>query len=263
MAPKSGKKTGKLVVRGGSKQKKAPTKPVPKLPFDWSVSSAPPTYAPQNSALEPSALLQEKCSGHDIQLARNAAAPAIAEKEKGKFLLIFPGQFSFHKKPQASELKTPPKKTAENAEKVPNSKEDGNDDSSIGVLTIEDDSDDASAKNGKDAKEPRSKLSTNLPTVGSLEGVRTEAPTFKIPFHDQNKLLVFPGKKVATTSKFIMLSCANKQKMAVNCKVSNCFNLCSHDELASCFPHSSFCVFRSFSRRPLSLGHPSGKQWAA
>jgi hypothetical protein len=220
MAPSSSVKSGptkkKLAVRGGgakTKKPDAPTKPAPKLPPDWPVSSAPPTTYPATaSALMPGSLLQEKCSGHDIQLAKSAVSSASVEKEKGKFLLLFPGQFSFHKmlsQQLQQDAKTPSKAGAKETEET--QKEEENSD--FEDLTLEDDE-------PKDAKPtPSKKPAADLPSLGQLEGLRTDHPTFTIPFVGQSKRLVFPGKKVPTTSKFIMLSCANKQKNAVQCKV--------------------------------------------
>ena len=36
---------------------------------------------------------------------------------------------------------------------------------------------------------------SDLPSLGTIEGLRTENPVFKIPFADKQQYLVFPGKK--------------------------------------------------------------------
>mmetsp|Transcript_10752 Transcript_10752/g.27174 ORF Transcript_10752/g.27174 Transcript_10752/m.27174 type:complete len:444 (+) Transcript_10752:72-1403(+) len=151
--------------------RKKPPKPIAKLPSDWPVASHPPAFPPEASALRPGSLLRQTCSGNDIQMARSACVVPNFEKQKGKFLLIFPGNFSFgaeHKKTETEDTTKPISKTPA--------------------------------------------------TMGRIEGLRTNTPSFKVPFPHLEKSLVFPGKKVATTSKFLALSCSNKKSGTVQCK---------------------------------------------
>ncbi|KAL3942515.1 MAG: hypothetical protein SGARI_000245, partial [Bacillariaceae sp.] len=236
--------TKKAVVRSSRKKSVADVpKVVPKLPPDWPVTSCPPSYPADASALRPGVLLQEKCSGQDIHLARSAAASVSIDKEKGKLLLIFPGQMSFHKTPLSSSqprscstsLKDSTKIedkeiTAEQHDKIDQSekkaksgqsKDDDGEYSHDEDLSAEDDEKETILATSKPTPNAAAKkTTTSLPpaSLGVLEDVRTETPVFKIQFPHLHKTLVFPGKKVSVTSKFVMLSCASKQKMAVQCK---------------------------------------------
>lgn len=110
----------------------------------------------------------------------------------------------------------------------PATKEDGDD---------EDDDDDDNYSNEeevvKKTKGPRGRpstkpfttnkirsMSSNHLQFGKLIGLNTDKPKFSIPFPN-GKNLVFPGQKVVTTSKYIMLSCSTRKKGSVVCKVSN------------------------------------------
>lgn len=55
-------------------------------------------------------------------------------------------------------------------------------------------------------------------------------------------MLVFAGKKVPTSSKYILLSCANKQKMAVQCKVRTTYTVEGIATTKICKSIKSFCV---------------------
>ena len=172
---------------------------------------------------------------------RQYTAPNI-DKEKGKFLLIFPGIMSFHKKPLS--VATTTTTTTSTTNKVDdNNKKDkaeddngnDNDDDDDDVIVLDDDEEEegkegnATTKDGETSsqqqKTPAKKQSQTQsqppPSLGKVEGLRTDHPTFTIPFPHLGKNLVFPGKKVPTSSKYIMLACSNKQKGSVQCKV--CF----------------------------------------
>ena len=64
-------------------------------------------------------------------------------------------------------------------------------------------------------------ISADPSSLGRVEGLRTDKPTFKIPFPHLNKYLVFEGKKVPTASKYLALSCSGKKNGKVHCKVRN------------------------------------------
>lgn len=171
-----------------SKKKKAPP---PTLPKDWPVTSRPPIFPPTASALAPGNLLQHTCSGNDIHLARNAVARPSLAKEKGKYLLILPGNLSLKK--LASDKKKGSLSQASN---------NGLSQNTVGL----------SQSSGDATKKAA------VPTLGTVQDLNTDYPKFVIPFPD-GRTLVFPGKIVETTSKYIMLSCSMKKKGSVACKV--------------------------------------------
>jgi hypothetical protein len=152
--------------------------------------------------------LQQTCSGQDIQLVRSASAVPSFEKEKGKFLLVFPGNFSFGSfgrttpdgRPDAAALPG-------QAEATP---------SEDGKPSPEKNHNDGSTTNPGEASKTTATPST---TMGRIEGLRTNTPSFRIPFPHLQKSLVFPGKKISTTSKYLALSCSNKKNGTVQCKV--------------------------------------------
>jgi hypothetical protein len=231
-------------------------KPPPQLPADWPVSSYPVTYPNDASALRPGSLLQHKCSGRDIHLPRSAVTAPNIDKEKGKFLLILPGVMSFHKKPPSATRNGTTNSTANVPKDDDNKKDkeeegkdndtddddddndDDNDDNDDVIVLDEDEEEEgkerSTTKGGEALSSQEQQTSSSKkqsqpqpqpPTsLGKVEGLRTDHPTFTIPFPHLRKNLVFPGKKVTTSSKYIMLACSNKQKGSVQCKV--CMYVC-------------------------------------
>jgi len=63
-----------------------------------------------------------------------------------------------------------------------------------------------------------STISVQSHSLGRVEGLRTDIPTFKIPFPTMKKDLIFPGRKVPTTSKYLVMSCSSKKNGTVQCK---------------------------------------------
>lgn len=186
------------------------------LPSDWPVASQPPRFPPDASALRPGSLLQQVCSGQDIQLARAACVAPNFEKEKGKFLLVFPGNFSFGNGADASGKCQRPQLGKAAAER----QTDGDEDRKPSAPKEQDQ---GTAKSVVTATTKTTTSTCSSPsaatTMGRIEGLRTNTPAFRIPFPHLQKSLVFPGKKIATTSKFLALSCSNKKSGTVQCKV--------------------------------------------
>jgi hypothetical protein len=182
-------------------KKKAPP---PTLPKDWPVTSRPPIYPPTASALAPGSLLQHTCSGNDIHLARNAVARPNLAKERGKYLLILPGNLSL-------------KKLANNDNKRSLSQ------SSIGLAEASSNIGISQTTNtGLSQSSVDATKKVPPPILGTIQDLNTDHPKFVIPF-PEGKTLVFPGKKVETTSKYMILSCSTKKKGSVVCKVrSDC-----------------------------------------
>ena len=198
------------------------------------VTSKPPILPTNASALRPGSLLQQICNGRDIQLSRSAVVTPNIEKEKGKYLLIFPGMFSFNnnnnttttttKKAAAATKEEEEEREVESDDGDLKSKSVNNDDDNDEDEDEDDDDDDDSPP--KETTTKNRKMSATIATtptqihsLGRIEGLRTDIPTFKIPFPNIQKDLIFPGKKVQTTSKYLIMSCSNKKNGTVQCKV--------------------------------------------
>lgn len=186
--PKAAGKGTLVVSRKRKKPAKKEAAPVPVLPSDWPVATQPPTFPPEASALRPGSLLQQTCSGNDIQLARAACVVPNFDKQKGKFLLVFPGNFSFGSIPETTTSNAESKETTE-------------------------------VKQEETTATKKSLAEASAATMGRIEGLKTGTPTFRVPFPHLQKSLVFAGKKIETTSKFLALSCSNKKSGTIQCKV--------------------------------------------
>jgi hypothetical protein len=134
------------------------------------------------------------------------------------------------------------KKDKEEEEKDNDTDDDDGDDDDNDVIALDEDEEEegkeaSTTKNGEalssqQQQTPSKKQSQSQPqsqpqpptSLGKVEGLRTDHPTFTIPFPHLRKNLVFPGKKVPTSSKYIMLACSNKQKGSVQCKVCMYFH---------------------------------------
>ena len=198
------------------------------------VTSKPPILPTNASALRPGSLLQQICNGRDIQLSRSAVVTPNIEKEKGKYLLIFPGMFSFNNNNTTTTTTTTKKAAA--ATKEEEEREVESDDGDLKSKSVNNDDDDNDEDEDDDDDDDESPLKetttknrkisatiattpTQIHSLGRIEGLRTDIPTFKIPFPNIQKDLIFPGKKVQTTSKYLIMSCSNKKNGTVQCKV--------------------------------------------
>lgn len=195
-APKSTNKSKTPAIKVARRPKHAPPskktkKVVPELPSDWPVASRPPVYPPNASALAPGSLLQHNCSGQDIHLAKSAVTRPNLAKEKGKYLIIFPGNLG---------LKTIAKATDE--------KNDNDDNNEVQIKGPK-------SQSTVDGENLTKKSS--VPTLGQMQDLSTDHPKLVVPFPG-GKSLIFPGKKVESMSKYIMLSCSTKKKGSIACK---------------------------------------------
>ena len=202
------------------------------LPSDWPVASQPPQFSSEQSALTPGSLLQELCSGQDIHINKQALLPPSIPKEKGRYLLILPGQFSFKPlKPNA------PTSTTTSGDSTVDAKEEA-----LPVLTQtqesedpikppspnegntnqEESDEDNEAPVGQESTAPTTQNKPTVPQFGTLEGLTTPHPKLRISFPTLQKSLVFPGSKVHTSSKYMWLNCAARKKGTVACKVRRC-----------------------------------------
>ena len=196
------------------------------------VTSKPPILPTNASALRPGSLLQQICNGRDIQLSRSAVVTPNIEKEKGKYLLIFPGMFSFNNSNNTTTTTT--KKAAAATKEEEEEREVESDDGDLKSKSVNNDDDDNDEDDDDDDDDDESPLKetttknrkisatiatnpTQIHSLGRIEGLRTDIPTFKIPFPNIQKDLIFPGKKVQTT--YLIMSCSNKKNGTVQCKV--------------------------------------------
>lgn len=179
---------------------KAAAKPLPK---DWPVTSRPPSFQSTDSALRPGSLLQEVCNGQDIHLNKQAVqAPSLA-KEKGRFLIILPGNVCL--------------KSLKNSST--NSSQDNESSGDNDILATQT-SNDVEEEGGDGAAAKTSKEA--LPQLGKIQGLGTNNPKLVVSFpgKSEQKSLVFPGAKVNTLSKYMWLNCSAKKKGTVACKVN-------------------------------------------
>eukprot|EP00429_Kryptoperidinium_foliaceum_P050772 CAMPEP_0176126642 /NCGR_PEP_ID=MMETSP0120_2-20121206/63924_1 /TAXON_ID=160619 /ORGANISM="Kryptoperidinium foliaceum, Strain CCMP 1326" /LENGTH=189 /DNA_ID=CAMNT_0017461581 /DNA_START=54 /DNA_END=619 /DNA_ORIENTATION=+ len=178
---KAVKKTSGVKVKRQAKTNVVKAAPVKPLPKDWPVASRPPTLTSENSALRPGSLLQDVCSGQDIHINKQALQAPNVEKGKGRYMLIFPGEFSFRNF-KNGDSKEPSNKSSEEDISEKNSQDDNEDDEED-----EDDNDVVVGDGGKTAAKPVA------PQMGKVEGLTTDHPKFRISFPGSDKSLVFPG----------------------------------------------------------------------
>jgi hypothetical protein len=189
----------------GSKVVRKKPRPPPELPNEWPVASRLPEYG--DDALAPGLLLKQNCNGQDIHLARNAVQKPNLVKEKGKFLLILPGNLSLKSFTESS-------KASQLSQVSLSQNSVGLGQTSIGLSQEMNES--------VPSSQPLFTLKKVLPTLGRLTNLSTDQPKLVLKF-SSTKSLVFPGKKVSTSSKYMMLSCSSKRKGHVACKVSRIF----------------------------------------
>lgn len=205
------------------------------LPDDWPVASVPPQFSAEQSALTPGSLLQELCSGQDIHINKQALVAPSISKEKGRYLLILPGVFSFKPIKQASSTSVATTTTATNSASAEPTQEEPlpaltqtQDSEDVLGNTNQDESDDDDDDNDEPGKESTATTTTtnnnnkpksSIPQLGNLEGLATPHPKLRISFPALQKSLVFPGTKVHTSSKYMWLNCAARKKGTVTCKV--------------------------------------------
>lgn len=199
---------------------------------DESESSEQQLVPPRRFALRPGSLLQT-CSGQDILLSKTAVlqTPNII-KEKGKVLFILPGWFSLKQSALVSSSTTMTTASTEQ----PTQETDQQDQTDqpqpqpLEHIVMETDNDnnnnkDETAVITSERTNTASSTNTNTtekqeaPILGRLEQLSSDAPLLKVPFPN-NRVLVFPGTKISTTTKFMMLTCSSRKKGSVQCKVN-------------------------------------------
>jgi hypothetical protein len=246
------------VVKSHRQQIKAELAAVATIPKDWPVQSTPvEDFGEDATAYQPGSLVQA-CSGTDITLARTAVVAPHVGKQKGKFLLILPGMLSLKQSLASMSMQMQSSKDASLTEEVPLTQ--GKDDEDENCNNDDDHDKNGDAKDDKDQDEEDSKkpaavaskqplledsksedaISNNSNpnsntaagqvepvTLGRVEKLATDAPILVVPFPNGRNLL-FPGKKVHTSSKFFMLTCNTRRGRggSVACKVSSTLLFC-------------------------------------
>ena len=203
--------------------KSIPLPPAKPLAEDWPVTSRPPTLKSTDSALRPGSLLQEICNGQDIHLNKQALQAPSISKEKGRYLLILPGNMSFRglkNSTQSMEEEVVGVKSFTQQSVEEEAVEQGEELAT--QKSVEEGEDEEQGDQGAAAKASGISNKINVPQLGKIEGLSTANPTFRIAFPDSNKSLVFPGTKVNTLSKYMWLNCSARKKGTVACKVSDC-----------------------------------------
>jgi hypothetical protein len=147
----------------------------------------------------------EACNGSDIQLARGASTRPNLAKGRGRYLIILPGIMSL--KSRSKQIKP----ERENDSKAAVAKAKQND---------EDDEEETKPMGDNGDKKPatRNPFQPRVTMLGKIQEIESNAPIMKVPF-DDGRSLVFQGKKVDTSSKYMILNC-KASKGSVTCKVS-------------------------------------------
>jgi len=182
---KNSKKIPIAVHRGNKKTTHKNTKAkkesstVETLPDGWPVTSNSQTSS-KSQVLKPGNILH-KCSGRDIKLSKNSDTRPNFTIGRGRFLFVLPGLLSL-------------RKPFENIAK------DKSQDSTASTNG-------ASASIGS--------TTSKLFTLGKVRNLETNQPILEIPLPN-GQLLSFQGRKVQTTSRYLVLTC--KTSGAVNCR---------------------------------------------
>ena len=201
--------------------KKKKTIVVPELPNDWPVSSRRQVFPMNASALAPGTLLQNHCNGQDIHLARNAVGRPNLTKEKGKYLIILPGNLSLKSAATATTTATK-NNVIKNNNTNSNDNENDDDEEENNNNNNNKQQQDLSQSSNKSNSNTTTTTTTTTTSFGKINDLDTDNPKLVVPFSSSstNKLLIFPGKKIELTTKYIMLSCSTKKNGSVACKVS-------------------------------------------
>ena len=242
-----------VVVKSHRQQQKAELAAVASIPKDWPVQSAPvEDFGEDASAYQPGSLVQA-CSGTDITLARTAVVAPHVGKQKGKYLMILPGMLSLKqsltsmsmqasKEASTTEELSQPLTQELTQEKDDEEENDNNEDKNDDAMDDQGQDEEDSKKpalvasklpleetKSEDATSNKSNSNSNNTgqvvvepiTLGRVEKLATDAPILRVPFPD-GRTLIFPGKKVHTSSKFFMLTCNTRRGRggSVACKVS-------------------------------------------
>jgi hypothetical protein len=211
------------------------------IPSDYPVSSCYPAkeYPPTASALRVGSLLLNNCNGQDVHIAKNATIVPSIDKERGKFLLIFPGTFSFQD--NTNNINANNTTTTTTSSVVPFTKGDQivmddttaakevspapiNEEQHVVDMDVDGTNKEVTTTTTATTMTTSTSTSTSTstvvpPSMGRLMGLRSETPSFHVPFGTIQKTLIFPGKKILTSTKYLMLSCSNKKSGSVSCKV--------------------------------------------
>ena len=200
-----------------------------------------------STALKPGPVIQQ-CSGTDIQLAKGAMNVASVKREKGRYLLLLPGLMSLKNSTQSDSTTNVSAKPASIASGDDAVEENENSE----VTDMEKDP----YKPENDDAQPSASVAaannSNAPLLGRLERLNSATPVFRIPFPAESsteghgigssggqRMLCFPGTKVETSSKFMILTCKKKQVGGtVKCKVCEEEMHLSHPKLRN--PVSSY-----------------------
>ena len=209
------------------------------LPPGASAQTKAPRYHSNNdisgsNQLTPGAVLQS-CNGSDIHTAHGATCKTTSEtlmvpppppkggkgsKTKHKFLIVLPGMLSLNSDRKQHDSKK--KEDNGNDEDEENSDNDNSDEDE------EEKKSDRASMTGDSTAAKSTKSTTTAAagaTLGKLHGLDTDTPTLRIPMPSGGNNgdsavaeLTLVGKKIDSSSKFMMLSCNKKGEVA--CKVS-------------------------------------------
>jgi hypothetical protein len=156
----------------------------------------------QDVILAPGPTLQQ-CSGADVMLSKGASLKPNVAKGKGRFLIVLPGTLSI--KAQKKDSKLPDADVAAADTVI-----DPTQDTEVSSCSPEEPASDALAV---EAAKPNPKH-----VFGTISGLTTDTPKLTITLPNSQQL-IFMGRKMETSSRFMMLSC-HARKSTVMCKDS-------------------------------------------
>jgi hypothetical protein len=146
------------------------------------------------------------CSGRDIQVSRGAMTRPNIDKGKGRFLIVLPGLLSLRSGVNDSNSGRPSLSSV--------SDKNNNNINTNDSMEAEHD---AFALQTDCATAVVNPTPPSPTTIGRIDQLASDAPILKIPWQG-SRTLCFPGRKVPTSSEFMVLTC--KSKGSVMCKVS-------------------------------------------
>ena len=153
-----------------------------------------------------------KCSGKDIHLQK-----AAANKKGDKYLCILPGLMSFHAGNKKNNSSKGNNDTESASEPALSLTQDTIESSTTEVVGNEHDEKKEDGSNTATQSIPaKQRFAENWVSLGHIDHLHSEQPTLSLPLPNQ-QALELSGKKVATTTKFLVLS-IHPRKGKVTCK---------------------------------------------
>jgi hypothetical protein len=172
-----------------------------------------------DAILAPGPTLQQ-CTGADIILSKGATMKPNLQKGKGRFLIILPGMLSWKPLAKTIDHKTTTTPTTSTTTTTTTATTSGDTYTPNLSPTLESPPSQPSPPSPPSQPSPVIHTSVNIPPkhiLGTLSGLSTDTPKLTIPLPNSQNL-VFSGRKVESSSRYMMLSCQPRRKSAITCK---------------------------------------------